>query len=59
MNIKPLRWIAEFLEVLLTPDNSELERSLFDGSEMMGDMNHRTHRMDCGQDAGGFYEDDL
>ena len=59
MNVNPLHWIATVLECLVAKDGSDEERSLFDGSDMIGDMNHRTHRMDCGQDAGGFYEDDL
>ena len=59
MNINPLHWIATILECLVIDADSDEERSLFDGSEMIGDMNLRTHRMDCGQDAGGFYEDDL
>jgi hypothetical protein len=54
-----LRWITAVLSSLLDASDSDEERSLYDGSEMIGDMNHRTNRMDCGQDAGGFYEDDL
>ena len=54
-----LRWITAILGSLLDASDSDEERSLYDGSEMIGDMNHRTGRMDCGQDPGGFYEDDL
>jgi hypothetical protein len=35
------------------------ERSLLDGSELIGDYNFRTDRFDCGTDPGGYYEDDL
>lgn len=41
----------------LAPDDEE--RSLFEGSELTGDLNFRTDRFDCGTDPGGFYEDDL
>ena len=35
------------------------ERSLLDGSELIGELNFRTDRVDCGTDPGGFYEEDL
>ena len=35
------------------------ERSLLEGSELIGDLNFRTDRFDCGTDPGGFYEEDL
>lgn len=36
---------------------SPLERPLADGSEMMGDYNFRTSKIDCGTDPFGWYED--
>lgn len=48
--------LAEFFRALVTDDG---ERSLLDGSELIGDFNFRTDRFDCGTDPGGFYEDDL
>ena len=40
-------------------DSDDTERSLLDGSELIGDFNFRTNQFDCGTDPGGFYEDDL
>ena len=58
MNLAQL--LSNILETLFAGDSDrDEERSLFDGSDMIGDMNFRTHRMDCGQDPGGYYEDDL
>lgn len=54
MNLSSL--LAKLVEVLL-PDSDE--RSLLDGSELIGELNFRTDRFDCGTDPGGFYEDDL
>ena len=59
MIAKPLYWITTILESLAANAEPDEERSLFDGSELIGEMNHRTNRMDCGLDAGGFYEEDL
>jgi hypothetical protein len=59
MNLNPLEWLAAILAYLVVDTDEGTERSLFDGSEWIGDLNHRTNRMDCGMDAGGFYEDDL
>lgn len=56
MSVTSALW--EFLEALAAVA-SEDERSLYDGSDMCGDLNFRTNRMDCGQDSGGLYEDDL
>jgi hypothetical protein len=39
----------------LPPD----DRPQTDGSELVGDHNFRTGRMDCGTDPHGLYEDDL
>lgn len=36
---------------------SPLDRPLGDGSEMMGDYNFRTDKIDCGTDPFGWYED--
>ncbi len=38
-------------------ESSPLERPLGDGSEMMGDYNFRTGKIDCGTDPFGWYED--
>ena len=54
MNLSSL--LAELAELLLSETN---ERSLLEGSELIGDMNFRTNRFDCGTDPGGFYEEDL
>ena len=54
MNISSL--LAALAELFLSETN---ERSLLEGSELIGDMNFRTDRFDCGTDPGGFYEDDL
>lgn len=35
------------------------DRSLLDGSTLVGDMNFRTDQFDCSTDPGGFYEEDL
>lgn len=40
-------------------ESDDAERSLLDGSELIGDFNFRTNQFDCGTDPGGFYEDDL
>lgn len=54
MNIGSL--LVALTEEFLMDSN---ERSLLEGSELIGDMNFRTDRFDCGTDPGGFYEDDL
>jgi hypothetical protein len=54
MNISSL--LAALAELFLAETN---ERSLLEGSELIGDMNFRTDRFDCGTDSGGFYEEDL
>lgn len=54
MNISSL--LAALAELFLSEAN---ERSLLEGSELIGDMNFRTDRFDCGTDPGGFYEEDL
>ncbi len=35
------------------------ERRLSDGSDLMGEYNYRTSKMDCGSDPVGWYEDDV
>ena len=40
-------------------ESSPLERRLSDGSELMGEYNFRTGKMDCGSDPIGWYEDDV
>jgi hypothetical protein len=40
-------------------DQSVNSRPLADGSELVGDYNFRTHKMDSGADPYGWYEDDL
>ena len=47
------------MRVLLATPAIDEERSLLDGSELLGDMNCRTDHFDCGTDPGGFYEEDL
>ena len=42
----------------LDSDSSHNDRPQLDGSDLMGDYNFRTGRMDCGVDAYGWYEDD-
>lgn len=42
----------------LDPDSSRDDRPQLDGSDLMGDYNFRTGRMDCGVDPYGWYEDD-
>ena len=42
----------------LDPDSSHGDRPQLDGSDLMGDYNFRTGRMDCGVDPYGWYEDD-
>lgn len=39
--------------------SSSLEHRLSDGSELMGEYNFRTSRMDSKSDPIGWYEDDL
>ena len=55
----PVRWILTVLGSLVDASDPNEERSLHDGSEWIGELNHRTGQMDCGQDPGGLYEDDL
>ena len=40
-------------------ESSSLERPLSDGSELIGDYNFRTDKLDSGTDPNGWYEDDL
>lgn len=46
-------------ELIRTFAAEDTERSLLDGSELIGDFNFRTDQFDCGTDPGGYYEDDL
>ena len=39
--------------------SSSAERPLSDGSELIGDYNFRTDKLDSGTDPNGWYEDDL
>ncbi len=51
----------QFLQRLadgLDPDSSRDDRPQLDGSDLRGDYNFRTGRMDCGVDPYGWYEDD-
>ena len=55
--------IGQFLRRVadgLAPDSesSHDDRPQLDGSDLMGDYNFRTGRMDCGVDPYGWYEDD-
>ncbi len=59
MIMNPLNWITTILECVVGSADPAEERSLYDGSEMTGDMNFRTGEFDLGLDPGGFYEDDL
>ena len=43
----------------LDPDSSHGDRPQLDGSDLMGDYNFRTGRMDCGVDPYGWYEEDV
>lgn len=40
-------------------ESYSLERRLSDGSELMGEYNFRTSKMDSGSDPIGWYEDDV
>ena len=42
----------------LDNESSNGDRPQLDGSDLMGDYNFRTGRMDCGVDPYGWYEDD-
>lgn len=39
--------------------SSSLEHRLSDGSELMGEYNFRTGKMDAGSDPIGWYDDDV
>ena len=50
-----LRLVADSVD----SDPSQDDRPQLDGSDLMGDYNFRTGRMDCGVDPYGWYEDDV
>ena len=50
-----LRLVADSVD----SDSSQDDRPQLDGSDLMGDYNFRTGRMDCGVDPYGWYEDDV
>ena len=50
-----LRRVADDLD----SDSSHDDRPQLDGSDLMGDYNFRTGRMDCGVDPYGWYEEDV
>ena len=52
-----LRAVADSL--VTGTESSSLDRPLSDGSELIGDYNFRTGKLDCGTDPNGWYEDDL
>ena len=62
--IRPLaNAFGQFLRLVavgLAPDSDspDGDRPQLDGSDLMGDYNFRTERMDCGVDPFGWYEDD-
>ncbi len=41
------------------PDSSQDDRPQLDGSDLMGDYNFRTGRLDCSVDPYGWYEEDV
>ena len=54
---------GQFLRLVadgLTPDSDSPagDRPQLDGTDLMGDYNFRTDRLDCGVDPYGWYEDD-
>ena len=51
-----LRRVADGLA--LDTESSSGDRPQLDGSDLMGDYNFRTGRLDCGLDPSGWYEDD-
>lgn len=54
--MKFLSFLTAVATALVSDDD---ERSLLDGSELIGDLNFRTDCFDCGTDPGGFDEEDL
>lgn len=54
-----MRLCSLLAELARALDADDDERSLLDGSELIGDFNFRTNQFDCGTDPGGFYEGDL
>jgi hypothetical protein len=59
VQISSLSLISTLLECVFGVTTIVEERSLYEGSEMLGDMNFRTGEFDLGLDPGGLYEDDL
>ncbi len=56
---RSVRRILHLVANGVVTEPSSSERPLSDGSEMIGDYNFRTSKMDCGTDPSGWYEDDL
>lgn len=52
-------WFLRRLVDGIGSDASPDDRPQLDGSDLMGDYNFRTGRMDCGVDPYGWYEDDV
>ena len=50
-----LQLVADSVE----SDSSQDDRPQLDGSDLMGDYNFRTGRLDCGVDPYGWYEEDV
>ena len=56
---RPVRRILRLVANSVVTESSSSERRLSDGSELMGEYNYRTSKMDCGSDPIGWYEDDV
>ena len=52
-------WFLRRLVDGIDSDALPNDRPQLDGSDLMGDYNFRTGRMDCGVDPYGWYEDDV
>ena len=51
--------LATVTGILFIADDDSEDRPMSNGSDLIGDYNFRTGKMDAGADSDGWYEEDL
>lgn len=52
-------FLATLVELLFSASENDEDRPLTNGSDLFGEYNFRTGKLDSGSDSHGWYEEDL